>query len=122
MKIKALFLILSFTPVNTFALASVKVLYFKNKSVMKVMISPNGTVLSFPEKPTKVILGRKKSFGIEFIKNDLVISPLSNVSRSNIFVYVSGRRFVLDLITSTKYHRTLYFMKDHKDTLIRPKL
>lgn len=71
-----------------------------SNSVARVAIGVDGTVLDFPTKPTKVILGRKGSFGVEYVENDLAISPLSSVSKSNLFVYLEGRRFTFDLKTS----------------------
>lgn len=81
------------------------------KSVAPIFISPKGTVLDFPSEPEKVVLGTKNSFSIEYIRSDLAISPATLNSRSNLFVYLQGRRFVLDLATSQS-GVTLYFIKD----------
>jgi hypothetical protein len=56
------------------------------------------TVLNFPVKPTKVILGNTGAFSVQYIENDLAISPLSVGASSNLFVYLLGRRFGFDLI------------------------
>ena len=80
----------------------VRVIRLDEKSIGKVLISTRGTVLSFPIKPSKVILGRAGTFGIEYVENDLAISPLNTAARSNLFVYLFGRRFSFDLITSTQ--------------------
>lgn len=90
---------------------SVKTIKICEKSVALVYISPLGTVLDFPSEPEKVVLGSKNSFSIEYIRSDLAISPLSVKSKSNLFVYLQGRRFVLDLKTS-QAGVTLYFIKD----------
>ncbi len=76
-----------------------------------ISISPKGTVLDFPSEPEKVILGTKGSFSIEYIRSDLAISPTTMNSKSNLFVYLQGRRFALDLST-TATGVTLYFIKD----------
>lgn len=76
-----------------------------------ISISPKGTVLDFPSEPEKVILGTKGSFSIEYIRSDLAISPTTMYSKSNLFVYLQGRRFALDLST-TATGVTLYFIKD----------
>lgn len=93
-----LVLLLSFT-LKSFA-DEVQVIRLDDKSIGKVVISTRGTVLSFPIKPSKVILGRAGTFGIEYVENDLAISPLNTAARSNLFVYLFGRRFSFDLITS----------------------
>lgn len=91
-------LLLAFT-LDAFA-DDVKVIRLDEKSIGKVLISTRGTVLSFPIKPSKVILGRAGTFGIEYVESDLAISPLNTAARSNLFVYLFGRRFSFDLITS----------------------
>lgn len=93
-------LLLVFT-LNAFA-DEVKVIRLDEKTIGKVAISTRGTVLSFPIKPSKVILGRAGTFGIEYVENDLAISPLNTAARSNLFVYLFGRRFSFDLITSSQ--------------------
>ena len=92
-------IVFCFFVMKSFA-AEVKIIRLSEASVAKVLISTRGTVLSFPTKPSKVILGRANSFGIEYVENDLAISPLSLSSRSNLFVYLFGRRFAFDLVAS----------------------
>lgn len=90
---------------------NVKTIKLCEKSVAQVSVSSKGTVLDFPSEPEKVILGTKNSFSIEYIRHDLAISPTTLNSKSNLFVYLQGRRFVLDLSTS-QGGVTLYFIKD----------
>lgn len=94
-----IFVLLSAFTINAFA-DEVKVIRLDDKTIGKVLISTRGTVLSFPIKPSKVILGRSGTFGIEYVENDLAISPLNMQARSNLFVYLFGRRFSFDLVTS----------------------
>jgi hypothetical protein len=58
-------------------------------------------ILSFPTKPTKVILGNQGLFGVEYVEQDLAISPLKMGAHSNLFVYLEGRRFGFDLKASS---------------------
>lgn len=95
-----LVLLLGFT-LNAFG-DEVTVIRLDEKTIGKVLISTRGTVLSFPIKPSKVILGRAGTFGIEYVENDLAISPLATSARSNLFVYLFGRRFSFDLIASAQ--------------------
>lgn len=90
---------------------NVKTIKLCEKNVALVNISTKGTVLDFPSEPEKVVLGTKSSFSIEYIKNDLAISPTSVSSKSNLFVYLQGRRFNLDL-RSLPNGTTLYYIKD----------
>lgn len=90
---------------------NVKTIKLCEKSVAQVSVSPMGSVLEFPTDPEKVFLGAKNSFSIEYIRSDLTISPLTLNSKSNLFVYLQGRRFVLNLNTSASAS-TLYFIKD----------
>lgn len=93
----------------------VKIVRLNESIVAKVLISTRGTVLSFPAKPTKVILGRSGSFGIEYVENDLAISPLSLSSRSNLFVYLLGRRFAFDLVASPSAGTSVIQVRDADD-------
>jgi len=85
----------------------------------KVGISTKGTVLNFPVKPSKVVLGRPGSFAIEYVESDLAITPLSLASRSNLFVYMAGRRFNFDLIASPNTGSSIVIIKDSKDFQMR---
>lgn len=114
MLIKIIFLFLSLVP-PVWAASNVKTVKLCEKSVAQAFISPKGTVLDFPAEPEKVVLGTKNSFFIEYIRNDLAISPSTLGARSNLFVYLQGRRFVLDLVASRTSGVTLYFIKDCVD-------
>jgi hypothetical protein len=89
-----------------------RVIRLSESNVGKILISTRGTVLSFPAKPTKVILGRSGSFGIEYVENDLAISPLSSAARSNLFVYVLGRRFAFDLVAAPQAGTSVIQVRD----------
>lgn len=89
----------------------VKTIYACDNTVSEVMVSHEGTVLDFPIEPEKVILGTKNSFSIEYVKSDLALSPILSSSRSNLFVYLYGRRFTFKLTTSSG-GKTVYYIKD----------
>lgn len=74
-----------------------------NDKKMEPIYVPIGktTIMSFPTKPTKVILGNQGLFGIEYVEQDLAVSPLKSGAHSNLFVYLEGRRFGFDLRTAT---------------------
>lgn len=99
---------------------SVKTIKLCEKNVATASISPRGSVLEFPTEPEKVVLGTKNSFSIEYIKSDIALSPATLSSRSNLFVYLQGRRFVLDLVTSAGGGVSLYFIKDCDQDRINP--
>ncbi len=48
------------------------------------------TILSFADKPVKVVTGNSNYFNIEYIGNDLTIQPLANVE-TNLFVYTESK-------------------------------
>jgi hypothetical protein len=79
-----------------------RIVYLENEDMGTVRLQGGkATVLSFPTKPEKVICGNKSLFSIEFIENDVVITPLSSVANSNLFIYLFGRRFGFDLTTAS---------------------
>lgn len=68
------------------------------------------TVLSFNEKPAKVVAGNSNYFNIEFVGNDLTIQPLAQVE-SNLFVYTQGNSkygFHLKVGPITQYDDMVY--------------
>ena len=71
----------------------VETVYLDEDRVAVLSISKMGTVISFPTKPSKVLLGRSGSFTIEYIESDLAITPGVAGATSNLFVYVLKRRF-----------------------------
>jgi hypothetical protein len=117
-----LFRLLLFISLTSSARAETgKVIRLCDNNVAKIFISSRGTALDFPTEPQDVVLGAKGSFSIKYIRNDLTISPTAVNSRSNLFVYLQGRRFVLDLTTSTS-GATLYFIKDCMEEKIKVKI
>lgn len=96
---------------NAFA-QEVTTVYLSDTQVAPILISTRGTVLSFPTKPSKVIIGNTGSFGVEYVENDLAVSPLTTQARSNLFVYMLGRRFTLDLRTSMPGGASIVVVRD----------
>ncbi len=89
-----------------------------NRSVARTPIAVDGTVLDFPIKPSKIILGRKNSFGIEYVESDLAISPLAPSARSHLYVYLEGRRFTFDLSTVMNGGCAIIVVRDSKDNQV----
>ncbi|MDH4468773.1 MAG: hypothetical protein QE271_12005 [Bacteriovoracaceae bacterium] len=48
------------------------------------------TILSFTEKPVKVVLGNSTYFNVEFLGNDVTLQPLAQVP-TNLFVYTQQK-------------------------------
>lgn len=96
--------------------AEVRTVRLDQTTVAKISVTPGrSTVLSFPTKPTKVILGNQGGFAVEYVESDLAIAALSSHSYSNLFVYLEGRRFAFDLITVAKGGDTLVLVRDAED-------
>lgn len=84
--------------------------------VAKIFISPGrSTILSFPTRPTKVILGNQGVYALEYVENDLAIAALSAHSNSDLFVYLDGRRFAFDLATVPSGGDTIVLVRDSLD-------
>lgn len=98
--------------------ATVKTVYSDETMVLDIGISTSGTVLSFPTKPSKVLLGKNDAFHVEYIDEDLAILPKGFSSSSNLFVYVLGRRFSLNLRT-TPGAPAVYRIRDLREKTYR---
>ena len=99
---------------------SVKTLYMAQSTVAQVPVSTKGMVLSFPTKPSKVILGNGSSFSVEYVENDIAITPISIHSRANLFVYMLGRRFSFDLIASPTAGNAIVMVRDQMPPTPKP--
>ncbi len=98
MKILSIFLLS--IPVFSFA-APARTVYLSESTMATIRVVPGrSTILSFPVKPNKVILGNHGLFAVEYVENDLAVAALRSEARSNLFVYMEGRRFAFDLRTS----------------------
>ncbi len=90
-----------------------RTLRLDDKKIGKVFVSfGKSTVLSFPSKPSKVVLGNHGSFTIEYIENDLAIAALHPSAQSNLFVYLEGRRYALDLVSRSQNPDEIVLIRD----------
>ena len=78
----------------------IRIVYMDDKHLTPIRVNIAGTVLNFPTRPTKVILGRQKIFDVEYVNNDIALSPLMPGTSSNMYVYVLGQRYGFSLSTA----------------------
>ncbi len=100
----------------------VRRLRLNSETVAEIRVSTKGTVLNFPTKPQKVILGRKNSFGLEYVENDIAISPMTVSAASNLTVYLDGRRYTFRLVTSERRGDEIVLIRDSLERALRVKL
>lgn len=93
-----------------------------SEEVKKITVSMNGTILSFSSRPNKVILGRKGLFAIEYIENDLAITPLKYDSKSNLTVYLDGKRYTFDLNTNKNMSYGIILIRDSLEKSIQVRM
>jgi hypothetical protein len=91
--------------------------------VVTIYVHPNfGTILNFPIKPDEVLLGSTKLFNIKYIKNDLALTALSSVARTNMFVYLFGRRCGFLLTTGSGRYDSVVRVQDPDENKIKVKI
>ena len=101
---------------NVHAGSAGKTLFMSEDRMMTVGVSlGRSTVLNFPIKPNKVILGDAQSFAIEYVENDLAISAIRPGVATNLFVYMHGRRFGFNLMAVPRASADVLFVRDTKD-------
>ncbi|MCB0308574.1 MAG: hypothetical protein KDD48_04325 [Bdellovibrionales bacterium] len=61
------------------------------------------TIVRFPEKPNKVIVGNTNFFNVEFVETDVAIQP-KGITNSNLFVYGQERTYGLLLKVKSGRH------------------
>ncbi|MCX6117351.1 MAG: hypothetical protein NT027_07415 [Proteobacteria bacterium] len=74
----------------------IRTLSLKEMEIGTVTIHPDGSVINFPGKP-QIHVGKKGSFEIAYVENDLVISCRTPGSKANLFIYLGGRRYTLKI-------------------------
>lgn len=102
------------------AKTSLRTVKCDESKMIEVYIRPSfSTIINFPVKPDNVVLGGKNQFGIEYIKNDLALTALASNSRTNLFVYLFGRRCGFQLMASVSQHDNLILVRDPEETKIK---
>ena len=97
----------------------VKTIRLDDQAVATIRVNKNGTVINFPTKPKKVILGRKQAFDIEYIENDVAIAALSANASSNLFVYLHGRRYAFRLYVMPQGGDEIILVRDALDSRMK---
>ena len=111
-------LLLSLTAFSSsfgFAKDGVRYLELDDSTIGSIRIHPGGTVISFPVKPTKVILGKNDSFAVEYIANDIALAPLARGAASNLFVYLLGQRYSFSIRVTSNGGDKLILIRDPKE-------
>ncbi len=91
-------------------------IYLDDKATQSVRVGiGHSTILSFPTRPSKIVLGNKGIFSVEYIENDLAVTALSASARSNLFVYLDGRRFGFDLIGGVDTGDEIVIVRDMQE-------
>jgi hypothetical protein len=110
--------------ISSLAVASkARTLYLTDKKMEPIYVGlGKSTILSFPSRPTKVILGSKGMFAIEYVENDIALAALTSPAHSNLFVYLEGRRFGFDLRTTGEGGDEIILVRDADERKIKVKI
>lgn len=102
------------------AKSSLRTVKCDESKMIEVYVRPNfSTIINFPVKPDNVVLGGKNQFASEYIKNDLALTALSSNARTNLFVYLFGRRCGFQLMASSASQDNLILVRDPEETKIK---
>jgi hypothetical protein len=105
------------------AYSNSRVVKCDENKVAVVNIEPNfGTAINFPIKPDEVVLGSTKLFGVKYIRNDLVITSLTSNAKTNMFVYLFGRRCSFLLTTRSSSYDNVVRVQDPDESKIKVKI
>jgi|JI10StandDraft_1071094.scaffolds.fasta_scaffold528442_2 hypothetical protein len=114
-------LLLVFVSLSAFA-AKARTVYLSETDMASIRVVPGrSTILSFPIKPNKVILGNQGMFAVEYVENDLALAALRGEARGNLFVYMEGRRFAFDLSTVSSSGDEIILVRDVVEMPVRGK-
>ena len=102
------------------AKTSLRTVKCDESKMIEVYVKPSfSTIINFPIKPDNVVLGGKYQFAIEYIKNDIALTALSSNSKTNLFVYLFGRRCGFQLMASSSNHNNLILVRDPEEVKIK---
>jgi len=100
---------------GSIALAKEKTIACDDKKTRTVRVTKGRiTTINFPFKPKDVVPG-SPVFDFKQIKNDLLISALTNGGRTNMVVYLENRRCAFDLITVSSHGDDILVVRDAKE-------
>jgi len=100
-----------------------RTVFLSDKKTAEVYLVPGRTtILNFPSRPLKVILGNQGLFAVEYVESDLAVSPLRASAKSNLFVYLEGRRFGFDLKTVSQGGDEIIVIRDAADQKVRMRI
>ena len=118
---KALFTIALFVSLAAMG-AKARTVYLSETDMAAIRVVPGrSTILNFPIKPNKVILGNQGMFAVEYVENDLAIAALRGQAHGNLFVYMEGRRFAFDLSTTDAGGDEIILVRDAVEKPVRGK-
>jgi hypothetical protein len=99
----------------------VKIMHLDEKKIATIRVNPNGMVLSFPVAPKKVILGKQNAFDVQYVDHDVAVAALTPNAKSNMFVYLLGRRYSFRLFTVPKGGDEIILVRDVSELKMRSK-
>ncbi len=100
----------------------VKTVYLDETRTEQVLIKPGMlTAIHFPVKPENSALGQKDLFSLTYIDNDIIVGALRPQAHTNMFVYLYGRRFSFELITSSGVYDEIINVRDASEKSFKPK-
>ena len=95
----------------------VETIRLSDRDIYAVNVSSDGAVLNFITKPEKIILGRDGEFQVGSVNNDIAITSLKENARSNLFVYLLGRRYAFSLNSGRAGGRKIVTVLDKSEPI-----
>ena len=96
-----------------------RTIFLTDERTESIFVSIEGTVINFPSRPTKVILGSKGAFVVDYIEDDLAITALRPGVRSNLYVYIDNRRFGFNLKAVSGGGDEIVLVRDSNEKMIK---
>ncbi len=61
------------------------------------------TIVQVPDTPTRLVIGNRSAFKVEYLDKAITIKPLSVSARTNLYIYTNHNRYNLKLISTQKH-------------------
>lgn len=104
-------------------MAATRIVKCDDTKMVPIYIRPNyGTILNFPIKPDHVVIGGQKLFSVEYIKTDIALTALQVGARTNLFIYLLGRRCGFVLSVTGDRGDSVVRVQDAEDSKLKVKI
>ena len=83
--------------------AKVRHVNLKPDEITTVKTAPGlATIIQVPDTPTRLVIGNKSAFKVEYLDKAVTIKPLRSLAGTNLYIYTDHHRYNVKLVSTKK--------------------